>query len=361
MINVVIGTRPNFVKIAPLLRAIKKYENIKYKLIHTGQHYDAEMSKVFFEDLEIPQPDICLDVGSGSHTYQLATIMTKFEQVCLDDMPDMVMVVGDVNSTLACALVASRLPCKLVHVEAGLRSFDLKMPEETNRIITDRLSNYLFAISSYDKINLNAEGIYEGVHVVGNVMVDSLLYNLPKIRQIPTPDNDYILFTLHRAGTVDNKITLGNVLDTVITIRQDTGIDVIFPVHPRTRRRIEAFGLNSLLSEHEICVTKPKSYLEILALIKNAKVVITDSGGIQVEAMVLKTPCLTLRDKTEHIETLTENLGGTNRLVGVNATKTIEEAERILKLKEYSVSIALPKLYDGHAADRIMAILSEVI
>ena len=356
-IFLVVGTRPNFIKAGPLLRAIKKYKNIECTLIHTGQHYDFDMSGVFFDDLETKKPDVCLDIGPGSHIYQLATIMTRFEQVCLNDMPDMVMVVGDVNSTLACALVASRLSCELAHIEAGSRSFDLETPEEMNRVLTDRLSNYLFTISDYAMINLDVERIRKGVYLVGDIMIDSLLYNLPKVEKILTPTSDYILFTLHRAGNVDNKNNLERVLDAITNLKHETAIDIVFPMHPRTRHRVETFGLNQVLSKSGISVSRPKGYLEMLALIRNAKLVITDSGGLQVEAMVLKTPCLTLGDITGRPETLDILRGGTNSLVGANPYNVINKVNEILNTNR--TFFPLPKLCDGHAAERIMAILNE--
>jgi len=310
---IVAGARPNFMKVAPIIKVLDggNYPDVEYKLIHTGQHYDFEMSESFFKDLKLPDPDAHLNVGSGTHAYQTALIMQKFEQVCLDDMPDIVMVVGDVNSTLACALVAAKLPVvKLAHIEAGCRCDDRSMPEEINRIVTDSLSDYCFAMTHHDVENLEADGIgSKRIYLVGNVMIDNLMYYLPLIDNNKAPKNSYILLTLHRAATVDNQESLSNILRAMDALSKDIGIE--FLIHPRTENRISEFGLEELT--RHLHVRKPVGYLENVMLMNNADLVITDSGGMQVETSVLGVPCLTLRESTEHASTLLE---GTNLLVG---------------------------------------------
>jgi UDP-N-acetylglucosamine 2-epimerase (non-hydrolysing) len=460
VINVV-GARPNFMKIAPIIRAIKSFNQanqrnqtnlsremgslfhgdqrnqrnlIDYKLVHTGQHYDYEMSKVFFEDLELPEPDIYLGVGSGSHAEQTGRVMIEFEKVLFKQKPDLVVVVGDVNSTLACALAASKIdysrgsginskvdPVKgeqilfnnltnsknpinttnargyrplIAHVEAGLRSFDRTMPEEINRLLTDQISDFLFTPSRDANKNLSKEGIpEEKIFLVGNVMVDSLLYNLEKAKQSTILDQldlrqrslsdhcslmtDYCLLTLHRPSNVDNKDVFLRIINALIEISKH--IPIIFPIHPRTRKQIEAFGLSSYFVYHDvkpinqtnqinqrnkknqrnqtnqtnrINLIDPLGYLDFLNLMMHSTFVMTDSGGIQEETTVLGIPCLTLRDTTERPITISQ---GTNVLVRNDTHKIIDEAFKILDRKGKTGNH--PELWDGKAAERIVEVL----
>jgi UDP-N-acetylglucosamine 2-epimerase (non-hydrolysing) len=315
---VIAGARPNYMKVAPILRALKE-AGTPGILVHTGQHYDEKMSDSFFRDLGIPQPDYHLGVGSGSHAVQTARVMEAFEPVLLEERPDWVVVVGDVNSTLACALVAAkeqgRLGCRIAHVEAGLRSGDWSMPEEVNRVLTDRLSDLLLTPSRDAHPNLDAEGIDpERVRFVGNVMIDTLFHSLEAARALELPmadvlgDSEYAVVTLHRPSNVDDPAVLGVILEAIEKVSER--MKVIIPVHPRTRGRIAEFGMSDLLSR--AIVIEPLGYLEMLALIDRSSVVLTDSGGLQEETTALGVPCLTLRESTERPITVTE---GTNRLV----------------------------------------------
>ena len=306
----VVGARPNLMKVAPVLSALRQYPKIKQSLIHTGQHYDTNMSDVFFQQLEIPAPDVNLGVGSGSHARQTADIMSRFEPIVLERKPDMVLVYGDVNSTVAAALVCSKLQIKVGHVEAGLRSFDRGMPEEINRLVTDQLADLLFTPSEDGDQNLAREGIPASkVYRVGNVMIDSLVRLLPvamekKLKGLP---DRYVLVTLHRPANVDDdrilKIILGYLLEL------NSQVKVVFPVHPRTRKRIADFGIEV----SKLNLLDPLPYIEFLSLQRRATVVVTDSGGIQEETTYLNVPCLTLRSNTERPITVTV---GTNILVG---------------------------------------------
>jgi UDP-N-acetylglucosamine 2-epimerase (non-hydrolysing) len=347
----VVGARPNFVKAAPVLRALKN-RNIRQTLVHTGQHYDRNMSDVFFTQLEIPEPDVNLGVGSGSHASQTAEIMCRFEPVVLARKPDIVLVYGDVNSTVAAALVCSKLLISVGHVEAGLRSFDRTMPEEINRIVTDRLSDFLFTPSEDGDSNLNHEGVpREKIHRVGNVMIDSLVQFLPAAAKCPRNgfSERFALVTLHRPSNVDNPDNLQKLLSAIIEASE--GLDIIFPVHPRTRQRILEFGI----SIHKLHLLDPIPYIEFLALQSRAVVVITDSGGIQEETTYLGVPCLTLRANTERPITVTI---GTNILVGEDKEKLIAELRNILKGN--AKKGAIPPLWDGHAGDRIADILRDM-
>jgi UDP-N-acetylglucosamine 2-epimerase (non-hydrolysing) len=344
----VVGARPNFVKAAPVLRALKN-RNIRQTLVHTGQHYDRNMSDVFFTQLEIPEPDVNLGVGSGSHASQTAEIMCRFEPVVLEQKPDIVLVYGDVNSTVAAALVCSKLLISVGHVEAGLRSFDRTMPEEINRIVTDRLSDFLFTPSEDGDSNLSREGVpREKIHRVGNVMIDSLVQFLPAAAKCSRNgfSERFALVTLHRPSNVDSPDNLQNLLSAIIEASE--GLDIIFPVHPRTRQRILEFGI----STHQLHLLDPIPYIEFLALQSRAVVVITDSGGIQEETTYLGVPCLTLRSNTERPITVTI---GTNILVGEDKEKLIAELRNILKGN--AKKGAIPPLWDGHAGDRIADIL----
>jgi len=336
-------------KAAPVLHALNKQRAAKQTLVHTGQHYDFNMSEVFFSQLEIPAPDVNLGVGSGSHAQQTAEIMSRFEPVVLERRPDCVLVYGDVNSTVAAALVCAKLGVRIGHVEAGLRSFDWSMPEEINRVVTDRLANFLFTPSEDADANLKHEGISaEKIHRVGNVMIDSLVRLLPAAESLPRngyPER-YVLVTLHRPANVDDNETLKNILKSLLEINES--LDVIFPVHPRTRQRIEDFGHKA----ENLHLYGPLPYIEFLALLRCAAVVITDSGGIQEETTYLGVPCLTLRNNTERPVTVSL---GTNIIVGQDRNKLGAELSKIVEGKGKKGSI--PPMWDGHAGERIAEIL----
>ena len=348
----VVGARPNFMKAAPVLRALGNLAGIKQTLVHTGQHYDANMSDVFFSQLEMPAPDVNLGVGSGSHARQTADIMTRFEPVVLERRPDFVLVYGDVNSTIAAALVCAKLGIRVGHVEAGLRSFDWTMPEEINRVVTDRLADLLFTPSEDADANLEREGVPpEKIHRVGNVMIDSLVRLLPVAAKVPRngfPER-YALVTLHRPSNVDDGETLKNILQSLIEISER--LDVVFPVHPRTRQRIAGFGSGT----GKVRLLQPLPYIEFLALQSRAAVVITDSGGIQEETTFLGVPCLTLRNNTERPVTVAV---GTNVIVGQDQEKLRTELAKVVSGNAKNGSI--PPLWDGHAGERIAAALSTV-
>ena len=370
----VVGARPNFMKIAPILSAMKNYPQLQPILVHTGQHYDYEMSGVFFEDLNIPEPDIHLGVGSGSHSVQTAKIMIEFEKVVLEHQPDLVLVVGDVNSTLACALVAAkyRKPSEapgvgersehipVAHVEAGIRSFDKSMPEEINRILTDAVSGYLFVPTEHGCANLRKEGIpEEKIFLVGDVMIDTLLkYKdkaaaTPILAELGLQKGNYALMTMHRPHNVDIKENLIKILNAIQEIQSK--IKIVFPMHPRTRSRIEEFQLSEKLSDMKnLIVIEPIGYLRFLNLMMNSKFVLTDSGGMQEETTVLNIPCLTLRENTERPETIDE---GTNTLVGNDTQRIIEESFKILKRQGKTGSY--PELWDGRASERIVETLNK--
>jgi len=362
----VAGARPNFMKIAPLMQAIGRHNassresSIVPILVHTGQHYDYEMSQVFFHNLELPRPDIHLGVGSGTHAEQTGKIMMELERVLLTHKPDVVVVVGDVNSTLAAALTAVKLHIPVAHVEAGLRSFDQTMPEEINRLLTDAISDYLFTHSPDANENLEREGIpQQKIFLVGNVMVDSLLCYKPKaeqsqiLRQLGLTENGYALLTLHRPSNVDEKESLLRIIKALEHISRE--IPIVFPAHPRTQKRLKEFDLfnQSPVTSDQFLLIEPLGYLDFLNLEINANFVMTDSGGIQEETTVLNIPCLTLRDTTERPVTITE---GTNTLVGNNSEKVITEASKILNGKGKRGSC--PELWDGKAAARIIKILA---
>jgi UDP-N-acetylglucosamine 2-epimerase (non-hydrolysing) len=343
----VVGARPNFMKAAPVIRALKA-GGARQTLVHTGQHYDANMSDVFFTELGMPTPDVNLEVGSGSHAVQTANIMARFEPVLMEHNPDMVLVYGDVNSTVAAALVCSKLSFRVGHVEAGLRSFDRSMPEEINRLLTDQLSDLLFTPSADANANLQREGIEAGrVHCVGNVMIDSLVRLLPSAGQTKNglPDR-YALVTLHRPSNVDESAKLRKIMESLLRIREH--LEVVFPLHPRTRQRIESCGVDV----SALHLLEPLPYLRFLALQRSAAVVITDSGGVQEETTYLGVPCLTLRANTERPVTLTM---GTNVLVGDDLQRLQVEVTRILEGKAKVGGI--PPLWDGHASERIAKIL----
>jgi UDP-N-acetylglucosamine 2-epimerase (non-hydrolysing) len=344
----VVGARPNFVKAAPVLRAIGE-RGIRQTLVHTGQHYDRNMSDVFFTQLEIPDPDVNLEVGSGSHAWQTAEIMRRFEAVVLERKPDLVLVYGDVNSTVAAALVCAKLLIQVGHVEAGLRSFDRTMPEEINRIVTDRLSDILFTPSQDGDANLLREGVpQERIHFVGNIMIDSLIRLLPAAKSCAKnglPEH-FALVTLHRPSNVDDAEKLREILECLTRVSEK--LDIIFSVHPRTRQHIADFGMNT----DRLRLLDPMPYIEFLSLQSRAAVVITDSGGIQEESTYLEVPCLTMRTNTERPITVT---AGTNVLIGDDRDRLIAEVRNILEGK--GKKGVLPPLWDGHTGERIADIL----
>jgi len=357
----VVGARPNFMKVAPLYREFKKYNDRLIHLIcHTGQHYDEKMSKIFFEELELPQPDFYLGVGSGSHIEQIAGVMLQFEKIVSAERPDLVLVVGDVNSTFACSLVASRYGIKIAHVEAGLRSFDRAMPEEVNRILTDAIADYLFVTEKSGMTHLLQEGVgREKIFFTGNVMIDSLVHYLPRIEQsdilsrLGCDPGQYILVTLHRPSNVDTPEDLAALFNMLGRLSERQKL--IFPVHPRTRKNLERFGLLEKISD-KILLTEALGYLDFVCLIKYASVVVTDSGGIQEESTFLKVQCVTVRNNTERPVTVEE---GTNQLIGTDASKIEQAVDRVLdgQVKQG----VIPELWDGKAAERICRIIAEKI
>jgi UDP-N-acetylglucosamine 2-epimerase (non-hydrolysing) len=354
----VVGARPNLMKIAPLMAEYSRYKSIKATLVHTGQHYDEIMSKLFFSELGIPEPDVNLEVGSGSHAAQTAEIMKRFEPVLINYKPDVVVVVGDVNSTIACGLVAVKLGIKLVHVEAGLRSGDRSMPEEINRVLTDSISDLLFCTEQSGVKNLLREGISpKKIHLVGHVMIDTLLRNKEKAKKsnilnlLNLNGDDFTVLTLHRPSNVDDPVVFARILEAIKIIQND--IPVIFPVHPRTRKNLESGSLGEHANQLPgFRLTEPLGYLDFLKLMSNAKVVLTDSGGIQEETTILQIPCLTLRENTER--PITTELG-TNQIVGTNPKTIIQAYKRAVNGSLNKPVI--PPLWDGHAAERIVKTL----
>ena len=361
----IVGARPNFMKIAPIMMALSEFKpNLDVTLVHTGQHYDVAMNEQYFQALGIPAPDINLEVGSGSHAVQTAEVMCRFEAALEGKNPTAVLVVGDVNSTIACALVATKKGIPVIHVEAGLRSFDRAMPEEINRVLTDQISDMLFTTEPSGRDNLLREGVADKrIHFVGNVMIDTLRHNLA--RAIPTskiasdtgrPDfasgeKNYAVVTMHRPANVDDETTLGSLINTVVTISAQ--LPVIFPLHPRTKAMIEKFGLGKLLDNSNILLLPPMGYLEMLGLMKDAKVVLTDSGGIQEETTALGVPCITLRSNTERPITVDE---GTNTIAG-------QDPEAILSIfndvmRGGGKGGRIPQYWDGHASNRIADLIA---
>jgi len=341
-------------KVAPVLRAIGGYSHIRQILVHTGQHYDVDMSDVFFRELGMPQPDINLDVGSGSHAVQTAQIMTRFEQVVEKTKPDLVLVYGDVNSTVAAALVCAKLLIPVGHVEAGLRSFDRTMPEEINRLLTDQIADLLFTPSKDGDENLLKEGVAkEKIHLVGNVMIDTIVRLLPKaqgegLKAKLVGNGNYALVTLHRPSNVDESVMLGNIIKTLEEISLE--IPIIFPIHPRTRKLLSEISLKT--NNQRLKLIDPVGYIEFLSLQENATVVITDSGGIQEETTYLGVPCLTVRENTERPITVE---AGTNIVVGHNMAKLQDEVSTILK--GYAKKGKIPPLWDGKASERIADVI----
>jgi UDP-N-acetylglucosamine 2-epimerase (non-hydrolysing) len=367
----VVGARPNFMKIAPIVEELRNFHNIEHCLVHSGQHYDELLSGSFFADLNLPKPDVNLQAGSSSHAVQTAEIMKRIEPVLLDYKPQMVLVVGDVNSTIAAALTAVKLGIKVAHIEAGLRSFDMTMPEEINRKLTDAISTLLLASEQSGVENLKHEGVStDQIFLVGNVMIDCLLRHRDLARKSPileklgvrqnTGERPYGVLTLHRPSNVENPTTLRGILGAVSSIAND--LPIFFPIHPRTRKNIESLGLHSYLAgvagekNTGIVPLDPLGYLDFLALNDRARMVLTDSGGVQEETTVLGVPCLTLRENTERPATV---LHGTNQVVGVDPARILAAARSILR--KAPPPHRCPPLWDGKAASRIVAIIVEHI
>ena len=355
----IVGARPNFMKVAPLHRAFEA-AGFTSRIVNTGQHYDAQMSDIFFRQLELPEPDVYLGVGSGTHAQQTARIMTTFEPVMQEEDPDVVLVVGDVNSTVACALVAAKRHVPVAHVEAGLRSGDRRMPEEINRLLTDRLADYLFVTEESGLKHLREEGVpEESVFFVGNVMIDALVRFRAKAAQtsvlsdLELKAGGYALMTMHRPANVDHAAGLRALLETIEGIAAQ--LPLVFPMHPRTRQRFDQHGLaERLRAVGPLVLTEPLGYLEFLRLMEGAAVVVTDSGGIQEETTFLGVPCLTLRENTERPATVTL---GTNELMALEPRCIARRVAALLR--EGPPSGRVPPLWDGHAAERIAAALQE--
>lgn len=360
----IVGARPNFMKIAPLMRVFRSApDDFDARLVHTGQHYDEAMKDAFFRQLNIPEPDIDLGVGSGTHAVQTAEIMRRFEPVLDEVSPDLVLVVGDVNSTIACALVATKKDIAVVHVEAGLRSGDRRMPEEINRVLTDQISDLLFTTEPDGESNLLREGVdAKRIHFVGNVMIDTLLANreraVPAVQTlggIPGFSGDsenFGVLTLHRPSNVDDPVILRRLLETLAELSEQ--VPLVFPIHPRTRARITDAGLDSLLQKSRIGLTEPLGYLQLLGLMSEARLVLTDSGGLQEETTALGVPCITLRENTERPITVTQ---GTNTIVGTDVTKIRACFDDVMVSGGKAGRV--PNLWDGRAAERIAGRLTE--
>lgn len=354
----IVGARPNFIKIAPVMRAMAKKTSMKSMLIHTGQHHDFVLSELFFRELSISKPDVSLGVGSSSHAVQTGNVMKGLEKCFMKTRPGLVLVVGDVNSTLAASLTCSKMGIPVAHIEAGLRSHDLLMPEEINRIITDRLSKYLFTTSEDAHVNLENEGInMKNVFFTGNVMIDTLRHLLPEAKKISNvlpqygvKKNNYALLTLHRPSNVDDKKTFLRIIKALSTISKY--LPVVFPIHPRTEKQINIFKLKRFFDNSNIKLVRPIGYLDNLNLMMNSKFVLTDSGGIQEETTVLKIPCLTLRENTER--PITAEVGS-NTVVGTDTNRILSEFDKIMSNKYKKGKI--PKYWDGKSSERIVKIL----
>lgn len=353
-LTVVAGARPNFMKVAPILWEVARRPGVAAKLVHTGQHYDEKMSKLFFEQLKIPKPDVDLEVGSASHAVQTAEVMKRFEPVVQEQKPDVVLVVGDVNSTIACAMTAVKLGVPVAHVEAGLRSFDRTMPEEINRLLTDAISEWLFVSEPSGVENLKKEGADpRRVHFVGNVMIDTLVASRDQfegsvdLRTFGVEDNGYAVLTLHRPANVDDPAVFGGLLRAVEAVQRE--LPVVFPVHPRTRKALAAQSV----SLPNLKLVEPLGYLEFMKLVSHARLVLTDSGGIQEETTYLGVPCLTLRENTERPSTIDQ---GTNVLVGMDPDKIVAAATTAAKAGRGAHKV--PDRWDGHASRRILDVLT---
>lgn len=354
LVYLVAGARPNFMKIAPIFRISSEYPNVSCQIIHTGQHYDYEMSQTFFDDFGLPEPNYFLDAGSGSHAQQTAKIMIAFEKICEIKRPDVVIVVGDVNSTLACSVVAKKMHIPVAHVEAGLRSFDLTMPEEINRMVTDAISDYFFVTENSGLENLKNEGKQiDRIFLVGHVMIDNLFHQLEQMKlsdasrfathRLKNRMGTYAFMTLHRPSNVDKKESFEDIAHAINTISSD--LEIVFPVHPRTRKMMDRYCIKFSDRVH---LTEPLPFQEALFLWKDARVVLTDSGGLQEETTALKIPCLTLRENTERPITVEM---GSNRLAGTSSLSILEAFQKIMddNREDYRV----PPLWDGKAAERI--------
>ncbi len=357
-IVLIVGARPNFMKSAPLMRELlSNKKSFDTKLIHTGQHYDHALSQLFFDELKMAKPDIYLGVGSGSHAEQTAKIMIELEKSFTEIKPDLVMVFGDINSTLAAAIVAAKMCIKLAHVEAGLRSFDHTMPEEINRIVTDRLSNYLFVSEESGLINLKNEGVPESkIFYTGNIMIDSLVSNLEVashstiLERLSLEPENYITMTMHRPANVDSEETLKELFKSITEISKE--IPIVFPCHPRTKKRLEDFGIKNNDDSHGIKVIEPLGYLDFLKLQSKSKCVLTDSGGVQEETTFLQIPCITMRKNTERPSTVDI---GSNLVIGVDP-KVIQDTT-LDSVRGNAKVGSIPKLWDGNTAGRIVDIM----
>ena len=360
-IDLIVGARPNFMKIAPIIHAIHQENNsekqIEFRLIHTGQHYDANMSETFFKELEIPKPQFNLNIGSGTQAEQTAGIMIGYEKLIMIDKPDLCLVVGDVTSTMACAITARKMHVLVAHVEGGIRSGDETMPEEINRMVTDSITNYFFTTSEVANENLRKSGVKdESIFFVGNTMIDTLLKNKPRFSKpkiwdlLSLKEKNYIVLTLHRPANVDEEDKLKDLINEIIIHSQN--LPLIFPVHPRTAKIISSLGI----SHPRLHMIEPLGYLEFNYLVEKCKAVITDSGGITEEATVMGVPCMTLRDNTERPETITT---GTNELLGTNS-KAVKGAMKRLFAGDWKEG-SIPMLWDGNAAIRIVKHLKTLI
>lgn len=358
-VDIIAGARPNFVKIAPIIRAIAARSDagpVRYRLVHTGQHYDARMSGDFFEQLGIPEPDVNLEVGSGTQAEQTAAIMTRYERLLLDAPVDLCLVVGDVTSTMACAIAAQKLGIRVAHVEGGIRSGDWTMPEEINRIVTDSISNYFFTTSPTANENLQRSGVSPGqIFFVGNTMIDSLLANMERLRkpacwdELHLSEGEYIVLTLHRPANVDAEHKLAAMLDAIVTGAR--ALPVVFPVHPRTAKTLRSMPGQS----SKICFVDPQPYLEFNYLVRHAKAVVTDSGGVTEETTVMGVPCMTLRNSTERPETVTV---GTNEILGIDPAALAPAFERLFA-GQWKKG-ATPEKWDGRTSERIVEILESL-
>lgn len=357
-VTIIAGARPNFMKVAPLIHAIQKAQaegnNISFRLVHTGQHYDKNMSDTFFEELNIPMPDVNLGVGGGTQAEQTAGIMVAFEKDLIENPTDLVIVVGDVTSTMACSIVAKKLCTKVAHIEAGIRSWDLTMPEEINRMVTDALADLYFTTSEVANNNLRNLGAKpEQIHFVGNVMIDTLLANMDRLRkpiifdQLKLKEQEYLMLTMHRPANVDEAEKLKRLMHEIVS--NVHGLPIVFPIHPRTAKIFKDLGIVA----SNLFIVEPMGYLEFNYMVKHCKAVITDSGGITEETTVMGVPCITLRDNTERPETCTV---GTNELIGTNPD-AIKPALDVLFAGEWKKG-GIPELWDGKAAERIVKILT---
>lgn len=359
-ITIIAGARPNFMKIAPIIHAIKQKNasgsSIRYRLVHTGQHYDKKMSGDFFQQLEIPEPDANLEAGGGTQAEQTAAIMVRFEKELLENPTDLVLVVGDVTSTMACAIVAQKLHTKVAHVEAGIRSGDWTMPEEINRMVTDSISNYFFTTSTHANANLKQAGIEDNrIFFVGNTMIDTLLKNRPRFQkpavwdELQLKEKEYLVMTLHRPANVDEGSKLKALMDELIHHTEQ--LPLVFPVHPRTAKILEGMGI----SHPRLHMIEPLSYLEFNYLVERAKGVVTDSGGITEETTVMHVPCITLRDNTERPETIEV---GTNELIGTDPAAIAPALQKLLSGNWKKGSV--PEMWDGKTAERIITHLEQI-